>query len=58
MTDQSVIPGGPIDPNNPPPPPPTKPKGSQNDQANQENVGPDQSKGQATPASSTETTDE
>ena len=58
MTDQSVIPGGPIDPNNPPPPPPTKPKGSQRDETNQENVGSDQSEGQATPAPSTETTDE
>lgn len=57
MTDQP-IPGGPIDPNNPPPPPPTKPKGSKRDETNQENVGSDQSEGQTTPASSTETTDE
>lgn len=55
MTDQP-IPGGPIDPNDRPPPPPKK--GSKRDETNQENVGSDQSEGQATPASSTETTDE
>ena len=57
MTDQPVIPGGPIDPDNPPPPP-KKPKGSQRDETNQENVGSDQSEGQAAASSSTETPNE
>lgn len=57
MTDVP-IPGGPIDPNNPPPPPPKKPKGSQHDQTAQENVGSNQSEGQAAPTSSTEASNE
>lgn len=55
MTDQPVIPGGPADPDDKPP---VKPKGQNREQANQENVGPSESEGQTTSASSPETSNE